>query len=133
MADIQVTGFVNTIKYLPDAVLVFVDEFRKGYKKPNGDIVDDKYLSWKIIFKNGLRNYINKFFNNGMLVTIKGEAFPYAIEKDALVDGYSFVGQTMNIASYPRSTARLEQRMVKESILHSSENPDLNAYNEPDF
>lgn len=133
MADIQVTGFVNTIKYLPDAVLVFVDEFRKGFKKPNGDIVDDKYLSWKIIFKNGLRNYINKFFSDGMLVTVKGEVYPYAIERETLVDGYSFIGQTLNIASYPRSSVKREHRMMKESQLHSNGTPDLDAYNEPDF
>lgn len=133
MADIQVTGFVNTIKYIPDAVLVFIEEFRKGYKKPNGDVVDDKYLSWKVIFKNGQRNYINKFFNDGMFVTVKGEAFPYAIEKDTLVDGYSFVGQTINIASYPRWAVKQERKMVKESLLHSSGTPDLDAYNEPDF
>lgn len=133
MADIQVTGFINNIKYLPNAVIIHVDEFHKGYKKPNGDIVDDKYLSWKVIFKNGLRNYINNHFNTGMLVTIKGEAFPYAIEKEKLIDGYSFVGQTLNIASYPRSSVKQEQRMMKESQLHSTGVPNLDAYNEPDF
>lgn len=133
MADIQVTGFILQIKYLPDAVLLFIDEYKKGYKKPNGDIVEDKYLSWKIIFKNGLRNYINKFFNNGMLVTVKGEVFPYAIEKEKLIDGYSFVGQTLNIASYPRASVKQEQRMMKESQLHSTGVPNLDAYNEPDF
>lgn len=133
MASIQVTGFINTIKYLQTSVLVFVDEFYKGYKKGNGEIVEDKYLTWKIIFKNGLRNYINNHFNNGMLVTIKGEAFPYAIEKETIVDGYSFVGQTINMASYPRSSVKQEQRMIKESQLHQIGEPDLEAYNEPDF
>lgn len=133
MADIQVTGFISQIKYIQDAVLMFVDEYKKGYKKPNGDVVDDKYISWKVIFKNGLRNYINKFFGNGMLVTIKGEVFPYAIEKEKLVDGYSFVGQTLNIASYPRSSVKQEIRMQKESQQHSLGAPDLDDFNSPDF
>jgi len=133
MADIQVTGFISQIKYIQDAVLMFVDEYKKGYKKPNGDVVDDKYISWKVIFKNGLRNYINKYFNNGMLVTIKGEVFPYAIEKEKLVDGYSFVGQTLNISSFPRSSVKQEIRMQKESQQHSLGTPNLDDFNTPDF
>ena len=39
-----VQGFINTIKYLPDACVVHIDDFKKGYKKPNGEIVDDKYF-----------------------------------------------------------------------------------------
>ena len=50
MADFTVTGFINTVKYLPDAALVFIDEFKRGYKKPNGETVEDKYLSWKCVF-----------------------------------------------------------------------------------
>ena len=133
MADIQVTGFVSAIKYLPGAVFVFVNEYKKGYRKQNGEIVDDKCISWKIIFKAGMRNYISKFFNNGMLVTVKGEVFPYAIEKEELVDGYSFIGQCMNLSSYPRLGARDEKKMVYESQLSSEEKPDLDAYNQPDF
>lgn len=133
MADIQLTGLISTIKYLDDAVLVFVDEYKKGYRRNDGVIVDDKYISWKVIFKGGLKNYINKFFNQGMLVTIKGEAFPYAIEKEKLVDGYSFIGQCINKASYPRTMARAEQRMIKESMAASTQAPDLESYNQPDF
>ena len=135
MASFQCIGFIDQIKYLPNqqGCFVFVSEFKKGYKKSNGEIVDDKYMSWKVIYKQGLVNYINKHFSNGMLVEIKGDVLPYAIEKDELVQGYSVIGQTMNLFSYPRSSVRQEQKMIKESQLHATSVPDLDEYNKPDF
>ncbi len=135
MANITIIGFVDNIKYLPNqgGCFVFVSEFKKGYKKSNGEVVDDKYLSWKIIFKQGLVKYINNHFNNGMLVEIKGEVFPYAIDKETIVQGYSVIGQCMNLASYPRSTVKMEQNLVKESLLHGSEIPNIDEYKKPDF
>ena len=135
MANITIIGFVDNIKYLPNqgGCFVFVSEFKKGYKKSNGEVVDDKYLSWKVIFKQGLVKYINNHFNNGMLVEIKGEVFPYAIDKETIVQGYSVIGQCMNLASYPRSTVKMEQNIVKESLLHGSEIPNIDEYKKPDF
>jgi hypothetical protein len=135
MANITIIGFVDNIKYLPNqgGCFVFVSEFKKGYKKSNGEVVDDKYLSWKVIFKQGLVKYINNHFNNGMLVEIKGEVFPYAIDKETIVQGYSVIGQCMNLASYPRSTVKMEQNLVKESLLHGSEIPNIDEYKKPDF
>ena len=135
MANVTIIGFIDNIKYLPNqgGCFVFVSEYKKGYKKANGEIVDDKYLSWKIIFKQGLVNYINNHFSNGMLVEIKGEVFPYAIDKETIVQGYSVIGQTMNLFSYPRSTVKMEAKMVKDSLLHSTATPDIDAYNQPDF
>ena len=135
MANITIIGFVDNIKYLPNqgGCFVFVSEFKKGYKKSNGEVVDDKYLSWKIIFKQGLVKYINNHFNNGMLVEIKGEVFPYAIDKETIVQGYSVIGQCMNLASYPRSTVKMEQNLVKDSLLHGSEIPNIDEYKKPDF
>lgn len=135
MAAINVIGFIDSIKYLPNngGCFVFVSEFKKGFRKANGDIVDDKYLSWKVIFKQGLVKYINNHFSNGMLVEIKGDVLPYAIEKDTIVQGYSVIGQTMNLFSFPRSSVKQEQRMIKESQLHASEIPNLEAHNLPDF
>lgn len=126
---------MDNIRYLPNqgGCFVFVSEFKKGYKKANGEIVDDKYMSWKVIFKQGLVNYINNHFNNGMLVEIKGDVLPYAIEKDELVQGYSVIGQTMNLFSFPRSSVRQEQKMIKESQLHATSVPDMDEHNKPDF
>lgn len=135
MASINIIGFVDTIKYLPNGggCFVFLSEFKKGYRKANGDIVDDKYLSWKIIFKQGLVNYINNHFSNGMLVEIKGDALPYAIDHEQIVEGYSVIGQTINLFSFPRSSVKQEIKAIKESQLHASEIPDLDAHNQPDF
>lgn len=133
MADFTVVGFINTVKYLPDAVLVFVDEFKKGYKKPNGEVMDDKYLSWKCVFKAYFKKFINEHFSNGMLVQVKGDILPYAIQNQKITDGYSVIGQTINIASYPRSFARQETKMQKESQINDGEIPDIDNYNKPDF
>lgn len=126
-------GFINTIKYLPDACLVFVDDFEQGYSKPNGDVVDDKYMSWKVIFPNGMKSFINKYFGNGMLVDVVAKMTPFKIEKDKIVDGYSCLGLSIQKASYPRSSVKQEQKMMKDSQLHTIGTPDLDNYNEPDF
>ena len=135
MASYQVVGFIENIKYLPNrgGCLVFVSEFKKGYKKPDGIVVDDKYLSWKCIFKKGLVKYVNEHFNQGMLVEIKGEIMPYAIEKERLIDGYSVIAQTINVASFPRASVKQEAKMIKDSQMHASETPDLEGFNAPDF
>ena len=135
MASYQVVGFIENIKYLPNrgGCLVFVSEFKKGYKKPDGSVVDDKYLSWKCIFKQGQVKYVNEHFNQGMLVEIKGEIMPYAIEKERLIDGYSVIAQTINVASFPRASVKQEQRMIKDSQMNASDTPDLDGFNSPDF
>lgn len=128
-----VQGFINTIKYLPDACVVYIDDFKKGYKKKNGEVVDDKYFSWKIIFKGYFKKYINDHFSNGMLVEIDAEMYPYAIQNGKLIDGYSCLGKSIDISSYPRSSVKQEIRMIKESQQTSSGIPDLDTYNSPDF
>lgn len=135
MASFSVIGFIESIKYLPNngGCLVFVTEFKKGYRKSDGEIVDDKYLSWKCIYKQGLVKYINNHFNRGMLVEIKGEVLPYSIEHEKIVDGYSVIGQTLNMCSFPRSQMRSEEKMIKESQNTFDEKPDLEGYNKDDF
>lgn len=135
MASFSVIGIIESIKYLPDngGCLVFLSEYKRGYKKADGEIVDDKFMSWKCIFKKGLVKYINGHFNNGMVVEVKGEVLPYAISHGTVVDGYSVMGQTMNLFSIPRTHLRQEQRMIKESMNASSELPDIDKYNQPDF
>ena len=51
MASFQCVGFVECVKVLPDSCILFLSEYKKGYKKSDGTIVDDKYVSWKIIYK----------------------------------------------------------------------------------
>ena len=133
MASFEVTGFINTIKYLPDHCLVFIDEFKKGYKKKDGSRIDDRYITWKCIFKPYFKGYIVNHFNNGMLVQVKGEVMPYAIDHEKVVEGYSVIGQTINIASFPKSMIKQEAKMIKDSQMHASETPDLEGFNAPDF
>lgn len=135
MADFTVLGHISTIKYLPESILIYVDEYKKGYRKADGEVVDDKVLSWRCIFSGNAskRNYITKYFSRGSLVQVKGEIVPYAIEHGKLVDGFSVYVQTINLAAYPRQTIKQERKMIAESQLASDESPDLAAYNEPDF
>lgn len=133
MADFTLVGFIRAIKYMDDAVLVFIDEYKNGYKKSDGEIVNDRYISWKCIFKSYFKNYISKHFGNRMLVQVKGEVFPYAIEHDKMVEGVSVIGQTINIASYPRPSARREMKAIRDSQFHGDGTPDLEDFNEADF
>ena len=113
MADIQILGFIRQVKYLQDSCLVFIDEYKSGYKRSNGEVVDEKFLSWRCIFSGYFKNFISKHFGSGMLM-----------------------GQTINRASYPKSGARAEMRMVKESeafMESRDEKPDLDGYNQEDF
>ena len=58
---------------------------------------------------------------------------PYAIEKEKIIDGYSVIGQTINISSYPRASVKQEAKMIKESQMHDTATPNLDEYNKPDF
>jgi hypothetical protein len=133
MASFSVIGFVEGVRVLPDSCILFLSEYKKGYRKSDGTIVDDKYVSWKIIYKGYFIKYITSHFNKGMLVEVKGEVLPYAIEHGQAVEGISVIGQTCNMYSYPRYDVKIERKMVKESQLASSEHPNLEAYNQPDF
>jgi hypothetical protein len=59
---------------------------------------------------------------------------PYAKDHEGnVVDGYSIIGQTIDLAPYPSNNIRTERKRIKESIAASDEKPDLDAYNQPDF
>ena len=133
MASFYVVGFLEYVKVLPDSCILFLSEYKKGYRKSDGTIVDDKYVSWKIIFKGYFIKYITSHFGKGMLVEVKGEILPYAIDHGQTVEGVSVIGQTCNMYSYPRYNVKLEKKMIKDSQLASDEQPDLDAYNQPDF
>lgn len=73
MASFETTAFISQIKYLPNSVIVYLDEFHKGYKNSDGTIVDDRYVQFKTVWKPYFRKYINDHFSQGMLVQVKGE------------------------------------------------------------
>lgn len=135
MADFQLLGHISNIKYLPDCILIYVDENKSGYTKPNGERVDARILSWKCIFSGNekKRGYISKYFNRGMLVQIKGEILPYSIEHGEMKDGVTIFVQAINRYAYPTTGIKRERKMIMESQLSSDEKPDLDAFNTPDF
>lgn len=68
-----------------------------------------------------------------MLVKVKGEVFPYAIEHGEIKEGVSFIGETCNLYSFPRYSVKQENKMIKESQMHDTATPNLDEYNKPDF
>lgn len=133
MAAFSVIGFVEALKPLPDSCILFLSEYKKGYRKSDGTIVDDKYVSWKIIYKGYFIKYLTTHFSKGMLVEVKGDIVPYAIEHGEVTEGYSVLGETCNMFSYPRYSIKQERKMIKESQLNSDEEPDLDTFIQPDF
>lgn len=134
MASFQCTGVITNISYKEGFCIVFVSEYKRGYKQKNGVIVEDKYLLWSCIYKQGLVKYINSHFSNGMIVEVKGEIMPYAIEHGKIVDGYSVIGQTLNMASFPSARKKQEAKLQKDSQEGMSNAvPDIEGYMEDDF
>jgi hypothetical protein len=126
-------GTINTIKYLEDSVIVYVDEIEKGYKKKDGIFVDDSMYTWKVIFKsNPFRQYITKFFNRGCLVEIDAKMRPFSIENGNSIDGYSCIGISINRGSYARAI-KIEKKIMKESLESSMEKPNLEEFEKDDF
>lgn len=134
MANITIIGTIERMHYLPNSVIVTINEYKRGYKeKKSGKVVDDRIYTWKTIWKPYFKNFFNTQFNDGMVVEVKGDVIPYAIEHNEIVDGYSIIGQTMNLFSMPKLGLKQEKKMMKESQLTNTEVPDLDEYNTPDF
>lgn len=132
MADFQVLGRIEGCRYGETNVSVIVSEYKMGYKKQDGTKKSEKYITWKCIFKPYFKKFIATHFSEGMLVQIKGEILPYAIHNGEETDGYSVLGQTINLASFQKNLRR-EIKMLKESQAHTTGTPNLEDYNTPDF
>lgn len=133
MASFECIGFISQIVYRPDSVFLILDEYHKGYKKNDGTIIDDKYVTFKVIYKPYFKKFISEHFSKGMLVKVKGEVFPYAIEHGEIKEGISCIGETCNLYSYPRASRLQEIKLIKESQENSTERPNLEEYNKPYF
>lgn len=136
VASFIVNGIIEKISFLPnrEGCVVSVVEYKRGFKKKNGEIVDDKYLHWKCIFRQSQVDFINSHFSKSMYVEVKGDIVPYSIENGRLVEpSYSVLGQTINMASYPPRSIELEYKNIKDSQLHSVGKPNLDGYMEDDF
>lgn len=135
MASILIYGIIEAIRHLPNqgGCIVYVSEFKKGYKKKDGGRVEDRNYQWKVIYKQGLVKYITDHFSTGMVVEIKGDAAPFAVIQEKTVDGYTVFGQTMNMFSYPKVFQHLEERAIKESAETSFGKPDIQSFKADDF
>lgn len=133
MASFYVLGIIENVKYLQDSCLLYVTEFKNGYTTKEGEVVDGKCIQWKVIFKGYFKKYLSEQFNRGMLVEVKGDIVPYSVEHGEMTDGYSIIGQTCNRAAYPRYAAKLEKKIITESLDASIEKPNLEEFQEEDF
>ena len=133
MAAFSVVGTIENVKYLSDSCILYVTEYKKGYRKSDGTIVDDKYFQWRVIFKGYFKKYISSHFGVGMLVEVKAEIYPYAIENGNVTEGFSVIGQTCNLFCYPRRAIKMERKIMKESQEAVDEVPNLERYMSSDF
>lgn len=133
MADIQILGHITNIRYERGCILLFIDEYRKGYVSSGGIRVDDKVLSWCCIFSGNERKrvYVDKYFGRGSYVQVKGEVLPYAIREGVAVDGYSVFVQSLNLACYPNKMLRAEKKLLDSSV--SMDVPDVPSVQGSDF
>lgn len=132
MADFSLIGHIEGILYRDNFAVVTVSENKKGYKKNDGTLVEDTMLTWHILYKKYFKKFLVEHFRNGMYVAIKGEILPYKIVDGKMVEGASVIGQTINLAPYPKNTKK-EKKMFAESQINATSMPDLESFEAPDF
>lgn len=133
MADVLIVGTIEGIRYFDSHAVVNVSEYKQGYKKKDGEVVDDSIVTWKVYYKPYFKKYLASNFDNGMYVKIKGVIVPYVRDKSGVFsDGYTIFGETINREPYPKNLRR-ERRMIKESQEKSSGCPDIENFTKDDF
>lgn len=135
MADITLYGHIVGIRYKETCVNVTLVERKLGYKKKDGTKVKDELLTFVVTFKPYFKKYISSFFSTNMLVKVKGFLLPYikTNENEVSSDGFTIIGQTIDIAPYPSTNMVQERKLIKESQNEFTEQPNLHDYNQPDF
>lgn len=130
MADITIYGHILGIRYTESNVIVSVSEFQKGYRKKNGELVNDSVYTYVVGFPTYFKTYIADHFGKGMLVKIKGVMLPFGKEGS---EGYTINGQTINLGSYPSNSSIKENKLLKESQSHAVGTPNLSEFEKEDF
>lgn len=134
MADITIYGHILGIRYTEHNVIVSVSEFQKGYRKKNGELVNDSVYTYVVGFAPYFKTYIADHFDKGMLVKVKGTILPFAKNKNGeTIEGYTINGQTINLASYPSNSSIKENKLLKESQSHAVGTPNLSEFEKEDF
>lgn len=132
--DINFLGHIDGIRYLESSVVVTASEIRRGYKKKDGSYVDDEIYSFKFLFKSYFKKYIASHFSEHMLVKIKGTMLPYTRDGNGnICDGYTILGQTIDIASYQTLNVTRERKMVTQSQKKNDATPNLTEFRKEDF
>lgn len=134
MVDVLMFGFVESIRCNDNFVVMKVSVRRNGYKKKDGTVVGSEVYVYRVLFMSYMRKYISEHFASGVLVKIKGTLLPFSRNgAGEVVDGYTIFGQTCERGSYPSWTARLGQKMVKESMDSDVGVPDVDSFLADDF
>ena len=134
MADISLFGHVEGVRCGKTYVLVKISERRSGYTRRDGVVVKDELLTWVVFFKSFLRDYIKSYFKVGSLVSVKGTILPYRRSSDGSTSvGFTVMGQTIDAMAYPLSSASIEKRALKDSVVHPVGSPDLDDFLSDDF
>lgn len=134
MADITLYGHIEGIRYNTKSVLVVLSEYRCGFVRRNGERVSEELLTFRVVFNANSRSYISSYFSVGNLVKVRGSLLPYVKRKDGTFgEGYTILGQLLELAAYPKRSAGMERRMLKESVAHPCGEPDVDSFMDDDF
>lgn len=107
--DCVLLGHIVGVRYNERSVEVSVGECRRFYGVGGGVAGngEDVMLVWRCVFKPYFKTYVSRNFRVGHLVNVKGEVLPYALDGDGRsVAGYTLLGQSLNLACYPRDLSR---------------------------
>lgn len=133
MAEFSITGFIVGVRYLEQSVLVTVSENTLGFTRADGTIVEESVDTWCIIYKPYFKKYISSHFSRGMYVRIKGTIRPFSLNHNKAVDGYSVIGETINLAAFPKSSVRQEKRLTQNPAVDVMGEPNYRESKEMDF
>lgn len=134
MADVTLYGHVEGIRYREKCVFVTVSEYRCGFTRRDGERVGEELLTFRVVFLASSRKYISTYFSIGNLVKVRGTLLPYVKKKDGeCVEGYTILGQLIELATYPKRAALKERRVLKESGENPCGVPDVDEYLDDDF
>lgn len=131
MADINIAGFVEGVRYMETCVIVTITENLMGYKRKDGTVVKDNIATWHVIYKPYFKKYIAGHFAKGEYVKIKGMVLPYTKANGEIVEGCSVIGQTIDLAPWPNKYVRAEKKLTQDPAFDTMGVPNID--DTPDF
>ena len=133
MADVTLYGHIDGIRYKEKSIFVTISEYRCGFTRRDGERVPDELLTFRVVFLANSRKYISTYFSAGNLVRVYGSLLPYVKKQDGgFAEGYTILGKYMELATYPKRSAGMERKLLKESVERPCGVPDVDSYLEED-